>query len=164
MEYYGHNDWRDYHLAHYGKKGMKWGKSKKKNDYQDKDGHSRDPHSPFQYKPIKEMGHDIKSWWKKNISGSDYKKSADKWSAEADKQAALKDKYSKSAVQKSKSKIGGSGSSRSGLNEDLRQARIAAAKEKRAKKRAESARNRYRKTPGSMFSSGRKMDSPRRDA
>jgi NAD+--asparagine ADP-ribosyltransferase len=26
MEYYGNNDWRDYHLAHYGKKGMKWGK------------------------------------------------------------------------------------------------------------------------------------------
>lgn len=26
MEYYGHNDWRDYHLAHYGRKGMKKGK------------------------------------------------------------------------------------------------------------------------------------------
>lgn len=31
MDYYGNNDWRDYHLAHYGKKGMKWGK--KKTDY-----------------------------------------------------------------------------------------------------------------------------------
>ena len=28
MDYYGDNDWRDYHLAHYGKKGMKWGKKK----------------------------------------------------------------------------------------------------------------------------------------
>ena len=28
MEYYGNNDYRDY-LAHYGKKGMKWGKKKK---------------------------------------------------------------------------------------------------------------------------------------
>lgn len=27
MEYYGNNDWRDY-LAHYGKKGMTWGKHK----------------------------------------------------------------------------------------------------------------------------------------
>lgn len=26
MEYYGHNDWRDYHLAHFGVKGMSWGK------------------------------------------------------------------------------------------------------------------------------------------
>lgn len=26
MEYYGHNDWRDYHLAHYGVKGMQWHK------------------------------------------------------------------------------------------------------------------------------------------
>lgn len=28
MEYYGFNDWRDYHLAHYGVKGMKWGEHK----------------------------------------------------------------------------------------------------------------------------------------
>jgi hypothetical protein len=28
MDYYGDNDYRDY-LAHYGKKGMKWGKKKK---------------------------------------------------------------------------------------------------------------------------------------
>lgn len=26
MQYYGNNDWRDYHLAHYGVKGMKWHK------------------------------------------------------------------------------------------------------------------------------------------
>lgn len=26
MDYYGNNDWRDYHLAHYGRKGMKKGK------------------------------------------------------------------------------------------------------------------------------------------
>lgn len=29
MEYYGNNDWRDYHLAHYGVKGMKWGRHDK---------------------------------------------------------------------------------------------------------------------------------------
>lgn len=28
MDYYGHNDFRDYHLAHYGKKGMKWKKGR----------------------------------------------------------------------------------------------------------------------------------------
>lgn len=26
MDYYGNNDWRDYHLAHYGRKGMRKGK------------------------------------------------------------------------------------------------------------------------------------------
>lgn len=25
MDYYGNNDWRDYHLAHFGIKGMHWG-------------------------------------------------------------------------------------------------------------------------------------------
>jgi hypothetical protein len=29
MEYYGNNDWRDYHLAHFGVKGMKWGRHDK---------------------------------------------------------------------------------------------------------------------------------------
>lgn len=32
IEYYGNNDWRDYLvLKHYGVKGMKWGKRKKRN-------------------------------------------------------------------------------------------------------------------------------------
>lgn len=29
VEYYGHNDYRDYHLEHYGVKGMKWKKRKR---------------------------------------------------------------------------------------------------------------------------------------
>lgn len=47
MEYYGNNDWRDYHLAHFGVKGMKWGKHLKA----------------------------ASDWWNYDVTGQEWKKS-----------------------------------------------------------------------------------------
>ena len=55
MNYYGSNDWRDYHLAHYGVKGMKWNKHLKA----------------------------ATDWWRRDVTGSYYRKKAERHDMQA---------------------------------------------------------------------------------